>query len=263
MEINFLMTSDSLDIDFGQVVHVDHPGGTPEVIVVCEHASNRIPDGLNGLGLTPDIQQSHVAWDPGAEGVARHLARTLSASLVLGAVSRLVYDCNRPPDAESAIPEKSEIHDIPGNCGLSPEDRARRVNAVYWPFTTALAAEIERNRRSLRLMVTVHSFTPVFQKVRRDVEMGILHGFDADFAQTMLQYRPKDFPFTVRLNEPYSARDGVVHTLDRHGTSRNLWNVMIEIRNDLIATGDDQQMFAELLAPWINGTLQHLSEASP
>lgn len=220
-------------------------------LLVCEHASNRVPDALDGLRLDAATRQSHVAWDPGALGVARALAPLLGAGLVHGAVSRLVYDCNRPPEAADAIPEVSEIHVIPGNRDLSAEARAERVAEIYEPFRRTLAARIAAGRPHLRLLVTVHSFTPVYRGVARAVEIGILHGRDAAMARAMMAEKPADLPWLVRLNEPYSAADGVAHTLDLHGADNGLASVMIEIRNDLIPTPERQQAMAEVLAPWI------------
>ena len=146
------------EIDFGESVRATAPVGAPSVLVVCEHASNRIPDDLNNLGLSDEAVQSHVAWDPGALGVAQTLARRLNAVFVEGRISRLVYDCNRPPEAASAIPEVSEIYQIPGNRNLTAEDRSLRVTGVFTPFSQALSDEIARYSPSLKLMVTATAF---------------------------------------------------------------------------------------------------------
>ena len=221
----------------------------PEVLVVCEHASNRIPRDLHDLGLANEVIESHVAWDPGALIVARALAERLDAALVEGCVSRLVYDCNRPPEAVSAIPRRSEIYDIPGNRDLSAVARAERVERVFDPFTAALAGAVERHRGSLKVMVTIHSFTPVFNGVARSVEIGVLHGSDDRLALAMMDCVPARAPYDIRLNAPYDAKDGVTHTLEAHGAG--LASVMIEIRNDLIGTREDGVAMAAFLAPWI------------
>ena len=248
------MDSPLTTIDFGPAVKVTPVAEPPSVIVVCEHASNRIPDGLNDLGLDQTALSSHIAWDPGAREVAEAVAHSLSAGLVCSTVSRLVYDCNRPPEAESAIPRQSEIYAIPGNENLTPEARADRIEHVYRPFERALADEIARHRATLGLLVTIHSFTPVFHGAARSVELGILHGEDDRFATAMMQHLPDSLPFTARLNEPYAPADGVMHTLDLHGAANGLRSVMIEVRNDLIATGQAQKAMAGLLADWINAT---------
>jgi len=258
------MDSNTPPEPFGQAVHVTPAGAGVTTVLVCEHAVNRVPAFLDGLGLAPEDLESHIAWDPGALGVAQALARALQGLLVHGGVSRLVYDCNRPPDAPSAIPEQSETYTIPGNTGLSETDIAARVNNVYKPFSQTLSTQIAANRATLDLMVTVHSFTPVFHGHTREVEIGILHGKDSRFAKAMMTTAAQlQSPFTIRLNEPYAASDGVAHTLDAHGTANGLMNVMIEIRSDLIATPEQQTAMANHLVPWIGRTQAHLSAEAP
>lgn len=239
---------------FGQAVHITPAGPDPSVIVVCEHASNHIPKRLDDLGLGRDALVSHAAWDPGALDVARLLAQKVGAVLVSGAISRLVYDCNRPPDAVSAVPERVEIYDIPGNMALSPQARAERIAGVYQPFADGLKRQLEDNADSLELLVTIHSFTPVFLGQRRQVELGLLHGRDSFFCEAMMAHRPAEPVYDTRINEPYSAADGVAHTLDLHGCDNGLWNVMIEIRNDLIQTAEQQARMAAYLAEWVTAT---------
>lgn len=254
------MTIDTLtsgiDPSFGPAVARTPRGLEAEVIVVCEHASNWIPPGLSDLGLDVHAKHSHIAWDPGALSVARLLADTLAAPLVEGCISRLVYDLNRPPESPTAIPATSEVFAVPGNRDLSDAARAERVVAVYEPFRAALAEEIASRAGKLRLLVTVHSFTPIYNGVPRDVELGLLHGRDDRFAIEMLARQPEGLAWDTRLNEPYSAVDGVAHTLDLHGCDNGLLNVMLEIRNDLIATADQQKVWADALAPWIKTTLE-------
>ncbi len=245
---------------FGKVVDVFPSDRPPSVLVICEHASNRIPDSLNALGLADDVLMSHVAWDIGAMDVAKSLARRVSGVLVCSNISRLVYDCNRPPDVPSAMPERSEIYDILGNSGLTPDQCDERVTHVYRPFFDAIREQIHVYRDTLRLLVTVHSFSPTFNGVdRQKIELGLLHGRDARFAEAMMRCLPRTLPLRTHLNEPYSAFDGVTHTLDTHGLVNNLFSVMIEIRNDLIRSSAQQDDVAALLAPWIQEALQGLT----
>ena len=116
--------------------------GAAGVLLVCEHASRYIPSGLNGLGLSPAHLDSHAVWDPGAMAVATHMANLLDARLVAGAVSRLVYDCNRAPGAVDAMPARSERVDVPGNAALSTVERARRLAEYYTPFHDAVAGAL-------------------------------------------------------------------------------------------------------------------------
>ena len=245
------MESQSLNSTFGPAVHVDQMGDAPRVIVVCEHASNRVPAHLSGLGLDAEILTRHIAWDPGALPVAKGLAQQMNAVLVHGGISRLVYDCNRPPEAPDAIPARSEVFDIPGNSRLSDVARNERVAQVYRPFSRMLTEQIGVHRPNLRMMVTVHSFTPVYRGQLRDVQIGILHGDDDRLALSMMQTIPDGLGMEVQLNEPYAAVDGVAHTLNKHAVPYGLPNVMIEIRNDLIETAAQHARIAQILAEWV------------
>ena len=173
------------DSRFGKAVSVLSAPLDAPVLLVCEHASNFIPEPFDNLGLTEDVRHSHVAWDPGALGVSTRLAVHLNAPLVAGCVSRLVYDCNRPTTAHDAVPARSEIYDIPGNQNLTKDALAQRATNVYVPFRDCLAAEIAR-RPSVQVLVTIHSFTPIYNGTPREVGIGILHGDDDRFAAQMI-----------------------------------------------------------------------------
>lgn len=252
--------SQDITLDFGTVVHTETADGAPLVLLVCEHASKRVPAFLGDMGLTAQALDSHIAWDPGALAVAQQMASQMSAPLVHGGVSRLVYDCNRPPEAAGAMPAKSEDLSIPANIAMSPKERQDRIDNIYTVFSRELSDQIEQYRNSLGLMVTIHSFTPVYHGKPRTVELGLLHGRDDRFAQAMMATLPSELPFVTRLNEPYSAADGVAHTLDAQALPNGLPNVMIEIRNDLIQTPDQQAAMAAHLVPWIKRTLAGFEE---
>ena len=121
--------------------HLNHPldetivdlrtaHATSSVVLVCEHASPRIPAEFDNLGLADDALASHVVWDPGALALAEGLADRLQATLIAAKTSRLVYDCNRPPEAPSAMPARSEVFDIPGNHALSEAAKSARQRRV-------------------------------------------------------------------------------------------------------------------------------------
>jgi len=216
------------------VVGVLNNTASSSIVLVCEHASAAIPESFEGLGLPADQLKSHVVWDPGAFAVASFMADMLDAKLVYGAVSRLVYDCNRPPDAPDAMPERSEVLEIPGNLDLSPEAKEARVRTYYHPFRDCVA--LQMNSTTEPVLVTIHSFTPVYHGVARDVEIGILHDVDDRLAELMFDHAPAHGSYNVQLNSPYGIEHGVTHTLKEHGVKQGHPNVMLEIRNDLIGT---------------------------
>lgn len=242
------------------VAAVENRDGAGEFLLVCEHASNRFPAAFGALGLSAAERRAHIAWDPGALGLARGLARRLDACVVHATVSRLIYDLKRPPHAPGATPAKSEIYDIPGNANLGSDERLRRVRAVYLPFHDTLHAEIARRLALGRppVLVTIHSFTPVYFGKPRAVEFGIIHDADPALALNVLDEARAGTGLRSELNQPYSAADSVTHTLRLHATPYGLDNVMLEVRNDLIAHPQAEEEMAHRLAPVLRSALSEL-----
>ncbi|MEM9792237.1 MAG: N-formylglutamate amidohydrolase [Pseudomonadota bacterium] len=231
------------------VVQVTNGSATSRYVLVCEHASHHIPSAYGTLGLAPKERYSHAAWDPGALGMAKHLAIALNAKLVAGAVSRLVYDINRPAGASDAVPSQSEQIAVPGNVGLSASDIAERERTFYRPFKAALTRALDATAQPV--LITLHSFTPVYHAQHREVEIGILHHDDRRLADALLRLSTQHSKHLVRRNEPYGPADGVTHTLAVHGEPRGCPNVMIEVRNDLLATPAQQHRMGDILTGWI------------
>lgn len=236
------LNSDDSDVVEAFGVVADGPA-----LILCEHASNHIPPRYAGLGLDAEARQSHAAWDPGARAVALHLAQALSSPMVAARVSRLVYDCNRPPEADSAMPERSEVIEVPGNRHLSAAQRAERVAHVYNPFCTAVTRVIAARKAAGRTtaLVTIHSFTPVWFGKARTCEIGILHDDDTRLADAMLTEAHRLPHRVIRRNDPYGPQDGVTHSLKIHAMAQGLPNVMIEIRNDLLLDASAQAGMAD------------------
>lgn len=229
-------------------------------LLVCEHASNSIPTEFGTLGLDPTAREAHIAWDPGAIGLARALSDLLDSPLVAATTSRLVYDCNRPPDSPGAYAGRSEIFEVPGNLDLDADGRIVRTEKVYLPFQAALTRQLARMlaRGQRPVLVTVHSFTPVWFGQFREVEFGIIHDIDSSFAEALLDVA-RELPLRVEMNQPYSAADGVAHTLKLHATPHGLPHAMLEIRNDLLADEAAQQAMAGHLASALSRALRAMS----
>lgn len=236
---------------------IENEAGQSPVLFVCEHASNVLPAPWGSLGLTLEQTRAHVAWDPGALGLARGLARRLDATLIHAPVSRLIYDCNRAPDMPGAMPARSEVHDIPGNAAISAAERLARTRAIYLPWANALhnliASRIAAGRRPV--VITIHSFTPIYHGKPRAVELGIIHDADPALALSIHAAAKAQTALDAQLNEPYSAADDVTHTLKLHATPYDLHNAMLEIRNDLIADAAAEAAMADLLAPILSAAL--------
>lgn len=236
--------------------------GRAPLVLVCEHAGRLVPRALGRLGLPEEAFDRHIAYDPGAAGLARELALRLDAPLALQPYSRLVCDCNRRPDVPSFAPEISEDTVVPGNLGLSPEAREARALAIFEPFHRAVCALVEeRLQRHGRIaFVTIHSFTPVFLGVRRELEVGLLFNRDRTLADAVGGRLRQWNDIRVVDNEPYRMDDDSDYTVPVHAERRGLPYLELEIRNDLLPTAEDRRLWADRLAgalrPALAGVLE-------
>ena len=231
--------------------------GRGRAILTCDHASARMPRRLGTLGLAPADRERHVAWDIGAAAVARRLSRLLDSPLALSGYSRLVVDCNRPLDEPDAFATRSEDVRIEGNEALSADERAGRADAFFWPYHDRVNRLVGSRMAGGRtpVVVSVHSFTPVYHGRARPWHIGALHRWDSRLAGLTMEALRADGALHVGDNEPYSVALGEDYTIPVHAERRGLPYVLLEIRQDLIATDAGQQSWAERLAAVLAGVL--------
>jgi predicted N-formylglutamate amidohydrolase len=229
---------------------IERPEGGSDFLLVCDHASRSIPRALGSLGLDDAHLASHVAWDIGAAGVARHMSSLLDATLILQNYSRLVIDCNRPPGSATSIPVQSEYARVTGNDGLMAGSARERAAAIFTPYHDAVSGVLDRRRDAGRrtLLVAVHSFTPVYLGKARPWHAGLMFRHDRRLGVALLELLRADAALCVGDNEPYAISDTTDYTLPFHGESRGLAHVGIEIRQDLLADETGQQSWAGRLA---------------
>jgi predicted N-formylglutamate amidohydrolase len=244
-----------------EAVAVDNRDGSGPFVIVCDHASNHIPREFGGLGLETSDLTRHIAWDPGALGVAKVMSDNLNAPLVRSLASRLLIDCNRPLDAHDLIASVSEVTQIPGNDNLSEAQRQERVQRFYEPFHASIETVITPcfARGNRPGFIAMHSFNPTYRGVQRPWEIGIIHDEDSQWGLGIVERLRIETGYTVGVNEPYSPRDRVYHTLERHARSRGLPAVMIEIRNDEIISEKQQVLWGEMLSRVAKSAFEELN----
>ena len=231
-------------------VHENNAGGRSPFLLTSDHYGRLIPPTLGDLGVAESELTRHIAWDIGIAGVADALSRQLDAHLIAQRYSRLVIDCNRPPQAASSIPVLSEATAIPGNEGLAPDAAEARRRTIFEPYHRRIAEVIDARLRDgvPTLLVSLHSFTPVYAGVSRPWHIGTLYHRDTTLAPLLLKLLRQESDLVVGDNEPYAVSDDTDYTIPVHGEARGLSNTGIEIRQDLIADPAGQRQWADRLA---------------
>ncbi len=229
-------------------LEIYNENGASDFFLICEHAGRRIPEALGTLGLSEQDRRRHFAWDIGARDIAVALSDLLDAPLYMQRYSRLVCDCNRKPEVASFIPENGEEVAVPGNKNVSLEERRAREDEIFWPFHKAVAGALDARKSAGRktLLVTVHSFTPVFFGEKRPWEIGVLFNRDNVFSPAIAKWFQENTELCVGVNEPYAVGDETDYAIPMHGEKRGLPCVEFEFRNDLIPDRSAAQNWAKL-----------------
>jgi len=232
--------------------HSDHP-----LLLVCEHAGQAIPSRLGDLGISQTMLDSHIGWDIGAEAVTRAMAQATGATAVIQRYSRLVIDCNRPPDAPDAMPMTSDGVKILGNQFIDAAARDARRKEVFEPFHDAVDICIEQNPRPIAL--SIHSYTPSMNGIDRPWELGFLFRNDSATSQHLGRLVSEMYPnLSIGMNEPYQIDDASDWFVPRHGELKGIAHSLIEIRNDLVRTPEGQNQWAETLVAVVNRYLKEI-----
>ena len=224
-------------------------------LVTCDHAANTVPPSVNGgdLGLPAADMERHIAYDPGAAGVSRHLAELLNGPEIETNFSRLVIDPNRGMDDPTLLMRLYDGSVIPANARADAAERDRRIAECYAPYHNALADLAAR--RDDTVIVSIHSFTPQLRgRPPRPWHIGILYAHDTRLADPLLARLRAEPDLCVGENEPYGGHlPG--DSIDRHAEAMGRPSVLIELRNDLITTDAQHRAWAERLAPMLQGAL--------
>ncbi|WP_248409205.1 N-formylglutamate amidohydrolase [Aliiroseovarius sp. S2029] len=224
-------------------------------LITCDHATNTVPPcvGNGDLGVSPEDMARHIAYDVGAAGVSRHLSDLLDAPAILSNFSRLVIDPNRGEDDPTLVMKLYDGTVVPANRHVDQAERDRRLNAFHRPYHRAIAQLAARQANTV--ILAMHSYTPQLQgREKRPWHIAILHDRDSRLATPLIARLRQEADLCVGENEPYGGHlDG--DSIDRHAVLTGRVNALIEIRNDLIETEDQQRGWAERLAPILTETL--------
>jgi len=223
--------------------------GVSPFLLTADHAGRLIPRVLGDLGVSPADMERHIAWDIGIAEVTRGLATALDATAILQTYSRLVVDCNRPESSAGAFPTVSEATPIPGNAGLSAEDKQARRRAIFDPYHAEIARLIAARAGRPTIYIAMHSFTPVYLDVARPMQVAVLYNRNPRAAH-LLAVLLREEGLVVGENAPYRVTDETDYGVPVHAERGGLDYIEIEIRQDLIQDIDGQAEWTSRLA-WL------------
>ncbi|WP_208353726.1 N-formylglutamate amidohydrolase [Pseudaestuariivita rosea] len=235
------------------IIGSDRPG---RWIVTCDHATNRVPEMVNGgdLGVSTADMNRHIAYDVGAAGVACELGRLLNSPVILSDFSRLVIDPNRGEDDPTLLMKIYDGTIIPANRHADAAEVERRLAAYYRPYHAALSELCDG--RPNAVLLPIHSFTnQLHGHDPRPWQVGVLYAGDDRLARTLISRLQQETDLCVGDNQPYAGHlpgDSV----DKHALTHGRPNVLVEVRNDLIRLKDDQRAWAARLAPMLEEALE-------
>jgi predicted N-formylglutamate amidohydrolase len=233
-----------------EIIGTPCPGG---ILLIGDHASNRIPAGL-GLSLSQDLLEQHIAWDLGVAQVARRLADQNDICVMLSTVSRLVVDLNRYDYDEDVVPKFSDGHILTGN-DIGKKELAQRLAVFYHPYHRKLSDLIAKMKPSL--LVALHSFSPQLSDKpleKRPWEIGVMYNEDTRAARIALA-NLRTTNLNIGDQFPYSGK--VLNaTMNVHAEANNIPYVGIEMRQDMVADNNGQNIYASILAKMCNKIIE-------
>lgn len=218
--------------------------GQGPLVLICDHASNALPPAYGTLGLGADTLGRHVAYDIGAAAVTRGLAKALNAPAVLAGFSRLLIDPNRGADDPTLVMRLSDGAIVPGNAHVDAVEIAARTHAYHAAYHGAIAEVLAQ--QAVPIIVSIHSFTPVFKGHNRPWDCALLWDKDPRLA-VPLRAALQTEGLEVGENVPYigAIKNDCLYS---HGTQNGFAHAIVEIRQDHIADAKGQQIWAERLA---------------
>ena len=225
-------TSDPLPVE-----HFGDPLGGP-LLLTCEHASNRVPAPLRSSAMDRAWLETHWGYDIGARTITREIARTSGSAAILARFSRLVCDPNRAPGHSEFVRSETEGHALSFNRELTDSEIARRLASLHAPYHAAVDGALAARRASGSgdvVLISIHTFTPVWNMRVRPMDVGVLFGPHEAVARRLVRELGRE-GFETAENQPYSARDGLVYAVERHGTSHGVVYLELEINQSLTCT---------------------------
>lgn len=229
------------------------------LILTCEHASAKMPDEYQNLGLDIMDFDTHIARDKGAKEITAFLAQRLGCFAILGGYSRLLIDLNRRCNEEELIVKQSDGTLIGGNQFLSEAEKQSRIRRYYNPYYEAINEQVVYlEKEGIKPVVfSIHSYTPQLKGgAYRPWQAGVLYHKPSALADFLYQNLQMTGHKVVGENVPYDLRQYNTGAAVVCGEEKGFDYALIEIRDDEFdnlkqGTEEWGMMLAKLLTDYI------------
>lgn len=228
--------------------------GDAPVLLTCEHASNRLPDGWSWADEDRWLVNTHWAVDLGIGAITKELAAAIDATAVLARFSRLLIDANRAPTDADLCRKVADGREVALNRGIGPDEVARRLATYHQPFHDAVDREL--TGRAGNLVLSMHSFTPVYEGgPPRWMELGVLFDEEEELAVRCAEVL-RGHGFVTALNEPWSGKGGLMFSPRGHAM-RHGWRALeVEVRQDLAVNPGYRRRIVDAVAGMVRTAVQ-------
>jgi len=206
------------------------------IVLTCEHATNDLPEDYSwSENDKRNFVDEHWGLDIGAFEAAHALAKELKCVFVHSLYSRLLLDPNRTIVSDTLFRRFGDGKEVDLNKDLTFEEEQKRIKRFYIPYCEAL------REVSLKIdptyILSIHSFTPLYQGETRSMEIGVLCGHDSAKLAVDLNEGMNIVGYCSEINKPYDGATtmGAIKSLiyAKHPTKRQ--GITFEFRNDLLS----------------------------
>jgi len=206
------------------------------IVLTCEHATNDLPHDYSwSENDKRNFVDEHWGLDIGAFDAAHNLAKELKCVFVHSLYSRLLLDPNRSIVSDTLFRKFGDGKEVELNKDLTYEEEQSRIKRFYLSYCEALR-EISLNVDPTYVL-SIHSFTPIYQGESRSMEIGVLCGHESAKLANDLNDSLNTRGYCSEINKPYDGITtmGAIKSLifAKHPVKRQ--GITFEFRNDILS----------------------------
>lgn len=227
-------------------------------VLTCEHAVPDIPELYQQLFAREQaILETHEAYDPGAFDLFIFLEdlANYSKSQIVG---RLLVETNRSLRNSKLFSRFSSVLDDP--------EKKDILNSYYHPYRARVEEKIRTytDLNEMVLHLSIHSFTPVLNKITRNCDIGLLYDpkrinekqFCADFKEELLLHIPE---LKIRFNYPYLGKADGFTTHLRKIFPENYMGIEMEVNQAWVSENVMDSGIKEVIRTGLEKLIQNKS----